>query len=414
MRRRLDDLRSGSGVYLCALIDALNGAGFRVRVVLAPISAFGSLAVSRPSATIAARGCEVVWPDTLRLGRLYVSMRSEVWLRMLRRARAQLGWLLRGRRGPRPSRPSDVSEPPVPVDAAALAAEANAVASRLVVAEYSSLAPCLARCRADHRAVLLHDLMSRRSRSFRRAGLDPDHVDVPPDDEIGWLAPADLCIYVSPVEQAAFAPRLPGKTHVTFRLPICPRTGAVRAGGPVRAVFIGVRHGGNRDALDAILGEIWPRAHAACPEAELWIVGEIGEDVRRPLPPGVRVLGRLDDLDPVGGPDAIGLAPARAASGVSIKVGTYLELGMAALATSIALEGFAGTLGGAVRATDSIEAFTVALIELLRDREARHALAAKGLQARRPRDAEMQRLLASMAETPATASPSPPPARPAT
>lgn len=393
VRRRLDDVRSGSGVYLTALIDDLRATGFAVRLVLAPAAAFGSLPLSAPAATLRDRGCTIVWPGTLRLGSWHVALRRRVWGRAVRRAAALGLWVLRhNRRGPRPSLRSDLGRLLHDDDAAAMVAAANEGPSDLVIAEYSSLAPLLSTCRCDRRGVLLHDLFSVRAASFRAVGLPPDHHDVDAETETDWLRAADLCIYASAEEADWMRRRLPGKDHVLFLPPIGTAAHAVptdpppspaadaRSAPTPRAVFVGVRHGGNRDALQLMLGTIWPAVHAAVPAAELWIVGEIGAEITDP-PPGVRVLGMVEDLSVVGGPDAVGLAPTRAASGVSIKIATYLELGMAVLATDTALAGFGGTVDDAVVHVDGPDAFVAALIRLLSDPAARRAAVARSAAA---------------------------------
>jgi hypothetical protein len=304
----------------------------------------------------------------------------------------------------RPAHPGDLSDPLSEPDADALLTAVNRVRSAVVVAEYSSLARHLAACDGEHRAVLIHDLLSLRSRSFELAGLTPDFSRISESEELDWLSAADFLIYASAAEHARFAPRLPGKVHVLFLPSIRGRYSRPPAGRDPRAVFIGVRHAGNLDALDILLSSVWPKVRTVLPEAELWVVGEIGSHVPRPYAPGIRVLGRIRDLSSVGGPDAVGLAPARAASGVSIKIATYLELGMPVLATEKALEGFGAKLDEAVLTVENMDAFTNALIDLLGNERARHELAQRGVQ--RPDDrpeAELAAVLAKLRGNASTA-----------
>ena len=157
---------------------------------------------------------------------------------------------------------------------------------------------------------------------------------------------------------------LPGKRHVWLPPPV--RVRKVTARGAPRAVFMGVRHGGNQDALELILAEIWPAVRRALPEAELWVVGEIGDDLLDP-PEGVRLIRRVEDTAEIGGPDAVGLAPIRAASGVSIKIASYLELGMSVLASPKALEGYGAALDDLVVQAEDPAEFSAKLIALLSD-----------------------------------------------
>lgn len=305
VQRRLDDVVSGSGVYLFTLVDKLIAAGFDIRIVVAPVSGFGSRPVLRLPRRFAQNGIDVVWPQSVKIGSCFVSVRPEVWRRTVLRGSALAWWWLSRRRRPRPAFENTLGKPLAEHELQPMTAAANAVRSAIVVSEYSALAPALAHCDTDLRAVLLHDVFALRAQSFRESGLRPDHVAVSLETEVGWLADADLCIYASQAEAARLSRALPEEVHIWMPPKVVVRQ--VPPTGPPRAVFVGVRHGGNLDALDMILTEIWPPVRRALPEAELWIVGEIRDAIGDP-PEGVRLLRRVDDLATIGGPDAVGCA----------------------------------------------------------------------------------------------------------
>ena len=192
VHRRLDEVRSGSGVYLLGLIDQLRAARFDVRIVMSPVAGFGSLPFSHPARIFRDKGCLLVWPSTIRLGPVFVSTSRDVWRRALNRGVALARWNLLGRRrSVRPTFQSSLGRTPGAAELDLLAAAAGEVELTMVVAEYSSLAPVLSRCPTKVRAVLLHDLFSFRTESFREAGLPPDHVAVSLETELGWLDEAD-------------------------------------------------------------------------------------------------------------------------------------------------------------------------------------------------------------------------------
>ncbi|MEO1308530.1 MAG: hypothetical protein AAFV38_11565, partial [Pseudomonadota bacterium] len=91
------------------------------------------------------------------------------------------------------------------------------------------------------------------------------------------------------------------------------------------------------------------------------------------------IFGRLDkviqcvaiDLCTIGGPSAIGLAPERAVSGISIKVTTYLNLGMSVLTTPDVLEAYGHALDDLVETAEDTKQFVDRAIALLDDRDAR-------------------------------------------
>lgn len=380
LHRRLDAASSGSAAYLTLFLQKARASGFRIRLVFAPRRSFGAL----PSATVhrafAALADDVVWPGALRLGRRYVSTSPKVWggflRRLLREAAARAP--LRRRRGPKVA--SLLGHPLEPREARRLADAANASPSDLVVAEYSAIAPVLSDCLAVRRAVLMHDVFSLRARSFRAAGVEPDHAAPSVLEEARACAAADALVYASMNELTAFAPLLPGRRHVWLRPEATPRPPARGAQGPPRAVFIGALHGGNLDALALLLDQIWPLVRSQAPLGRLLVAGSIGRAVPRRLRKGagVEVLGPVADLGSLGGPESVGVAPIRAASGVSIKIVDYLSLGMAALALPEALSGFGGTLDDLVEVAPDPPSFAQRLAVLLTDDEARRRRAARG------------------------------------
>lgn len=330
----------------------------------------------RPARDYALRGCEILVPRTLKLWNFRIATSPDVWMRALYRGWNLLRWAASGRkRGSRPEFPNTLGQPPKRQDRSLTIKAVNANPPLLLIAEYSSMAPILDACLADYRAVLLHDVFSLRAESFRRANLSPDHAPISLTTEASWLEAADLCIYASAKEARLLNKKLPEKQHIW--LPPAVRRKASSDEGPPRAVFIGVRHAGNRDALNFLLQDIWPRTHAARPGAELLIVGEIGAEVHN-APSGVRVLGRVKDLSTIGGTSSIGLAPTRAGSGASIKIVTYLENGMSVLASSKALEGYDGALDGLVERADTAHDFSDKLINLLANHDYRETTAQHG------------------------------------
>jgi hypothetical protein len=392
IKRRLDDSASGSAVYLLDFLRCLTDSGFAIHLVIAPEAGFGNNPLMPLDPAFERVANSIVFPGSIRIGRLRISLSWRVWTR----AAGALRRVLRAAvaRADEQAILSRLGKVLATSELAALTAAANRLPADLVVAEYSSLGPALAACTAPCRAVLLHDLFSLRAQSFFAQGLDPDHVVIPIEVEAARLASANLCLYASISEQRALEPFLPGAEHVWLP-PRPPCAEPPDGGGTPRVVFLGVQHGSNADALELLLQEIWPGVRRAVPEAELWVVGEIGSLVDAP-PEGVRVLGRVDTLAGLGGPDAIGVAPNRVGSGVSIKITTYLGLGMVVLALPTALDGYDGQLDDLVVIAPDVETFRTELVALLRDPARRRAIATRGFQRVRSRldQEEVRRVLA--------------------
>ncbi len=353
---------------------------------MAPVTSFGRIPFCRPDRILADRGITVEWPGTVRIGGICFSTRLAVWIKALRRAAYQAGSLpSRWFGGVRQPYPSDLSKTLEPSEARTVQNVVNTCSNDIVVAEYSSLAPLLGGCEAQKRAVLMHDLFSSRAEAFQQAGRAPDHIPITLEQECDRLGQADLCIHASQIEAVELQQRLPQINHIWMRPVIAENTGV--AGDTPRVVFIGVSHGGNRAALDLILNEIWPRVRSKV-ECELWIVGEISDWVKD-KPEGVRCLGFIEDLRELGNGNVIGIAPMLVASGISIKIGTYLELGMRVLTFKQTLEAYGDTLDGLVTEVSTTDEFVSTLIDMISDqgrtKECRQNVMSK-LQARMHND----------------------------
>ncbi len=362
MHRRISNLSSGSGVHLLNLCDCLAACNYNIRIVLAPTTSFGQIPYCRPDPVLADRAITVNCSGTIGLGSTFVSLRKEVWLNAFRRVVFSL-WSKVSRMFGRAhaAYPSNLGTSLQPAEANDTLRAINTVQSDLVIAEYSSLAPLLAGCKTGRRAVLLHDLFSSRSVSFLNAGLKPDHFNMTIEEECERLTDTELCIHSSFVEKNLLEKRLPHLQHIWMR-PQIRQNKSTNERNP-RVVFIGADHGGNRDALDLILNKIWPAVRPYVPH-ELWIVGQVSRWVVD-KPDQVHCVKFLDDLRTLGTDDTIGIAPMRAASGISIKIGTYLELGFRVLTFRNTIKAYGDTLDGIVVAVDTPEEFAVMLIEML-------------------------------------------------
>lgn len=379
VQRQLGDHAAGSATYLAIFLAQTRAAGFEVRLVMAPERSFSNRPWGSVHPRLAALADRIDWPRARRVGRTYVSLSPRVYLRFaLRLLREGLQRL--GLRGGFATVRSLLGDEPSPSDASALLRRAAAEPAALTVGEYSALGPLLAKLPGGGvKAVLLHDLFSLRALAMREAGYEPDFRTMTLEEEARRCAPADALLFASASERDALAPFLPGRPAIWVR----PDVGEQRPGaddGTPRVVFIGTRHAGNFDALAVLLDEIWPAVARRAPGVELHVVGSIGEGLpaRWSALPGLRARGRVENLAEVGGARSIGVAPTRAASGVSIKVAEYMRLGMAVVAMPAAVEGFGTALDDLLVRAHDPAAFAEAVAGLLADHERRRALARRG------------------------------------
>ena len=369
LQRQIDNRTSGNCAYLETFLRAARAGGFRTRVIFAPVQSFGN----RPWATVhpqlAAYIDEIVWPVSTRIGKHHVSLSLQVWDRFF----VRLVQEILGRIGITTPIRSYLGERVSAKDARHVAAVCNAQPADVTMAEYSSMAPALDQVTAPTvRACLMHDLLSARADRFREAGLPLDFEPVPPETELGWISNCDLLVFASADELNTVREYFP-QIQSVWLPPDAPDHVARQKEGQPRVVFIGTKHAGNEDALKHFIADIWPLVRASKPEAEFWVAGSIGAmlTAQEAAQPGVKVLGRVDDLGELGGSQSIGIAPTRLATGVSIKLAEYLVLGMPSVAYPLALEGFGDALNDLVRTTNSPEDFAAEVIGLLNSEPAR-------------------------------------------
>lgn len=379
--RRLDEPTSGSSVYLMSFLKLAKQSNLRIRVVAAPVRSFGTRPWMRLHADFIALIDNFVWDGSVRFGTIFLSTSLSLWARLIPRFWFTVKSYLSGNAGAKP-----LSQLGMELPEREKKGVQNAIRrerSDIVVTEYNSLGAVLEDIPARSKAIFLHDLFSLRAESFRASGLPPDHIDISLTDEAKRCRFADVLIHASANELHHLAEHLPRKQHYWMSPRFPDALIKSSTDEPARAVFIGVRHGGNSDALAYLLDTIWPKVRAQLPATELWVVGTVGQLVPKDIadgPLGIRVLGKIDDLAEIGGRQSIGLAPTTTASGVSIKVVEYMSLGMPALVLPGALTGYDHLLDDYVIKTETDDAFCSALIRLLKDEELRKRTAARAFE----------------------------------
>lgn len=374
VQRQLDTISTGNGAYLETFLRVIARTGMHCRIVFAPNHSFGN----RPWAKIHPRLGElidcVVWPRTLKIGDFYWSVSLLVWLRFfIRAAKAGLRAL-----GVDLIIPSYLGRPLSTREAKSVAKTAMRDLADITVAEYSSMGPVLSHLNdRTKKGVLMHDILSDRGDVTRAFDVQPDSYEVTREQELDWCRDADLMIYASAKELDNFQKGLPRSEAVWLR-PEPPVYGETETKGTSRVVFLGTTHAGNTDALQHFLAEIWPLVSEKAPELEFWVAGSISNvmsETEKSLS-GVKVLGRVERLEDIGGGDSIGVAPTRLATGVSIKVAEYLMLDMACVAYPRALQGFQGALDGLVHLADTPTDFADQILSLASDKTTRESSAA--------------------------------------
>jgi glycosyltransferase involved in cell wall biosynthesis len=377
VQRQLDVMTTGNSAYLAIFLRAVKAAGTRVRILFAPMRSFGNRPWMSVHPEFLELSDELVVPASLRIGGRYWSMSPQVWGRFaIRAARA-----LAGKLGANITIHSYLGDPLKGRESKEVCALVNRGAPDIVVAEYSSLGPLLDHLSAvSHRSVLLHDLFSVRAEQFRANGLAPDFTEVTRAEEAERCRASTVNFYASNNELQVLSPLLP-EAHSIWLRPEPPLHAVQETDAPAHAVFLGTRHAGNIDALRHLVDDIWPLVLKQRPDAVLKVAGSICADLtpEQATTQGVELLGRVKNLESISGRTAIGLAPTRIASGVSIKVAEYLMLGMPCVVYPVALEGFLDVLDDLVVIAEGPQAYADRLVELMSDADVRKRLSVRGL-----------------------------------
>lgn len=375
VQRQLDNMSTGNGAYLETFLRMVKRSGMDMRLVFAPFQSFGN----RPWASVHPRlggfAKEILWPGAVKIGSRYWSLSPRIWtrfaVRLVKEAARRLGAKI--------VIPSYLGKEISPLEARKVAAACDANPSAITLAEYSSMGPALKLLKSKTlHACLMHDLLSDRVDRFREGGQVIDFDETSLATEIDWLSSCDLIFFASANELAKVKLHLPA-AQMAWVPPDAPDYQATEDAGAPRLVFIGTVHGGNTEAISHFLDDVWPGLRAKAPTLDLQIAGSIGKTLTpaRASLPGVKVLGRVDSLESLGGANAIGIAPTRFATGVSIKVAEYLLLGMPTVAYPLALEGFGDVLDDLVVTAPGPAALEAEILDLATNAPRRKELSDK-------------------------------------
>lgn len=133
------------------------------------------------------------------------------------------------------------------------------------------------------------------------------------------------------------------------------------------------------DGIRWFLKAVFPRVKRAVPDVEFWLAGAPPRSLKSArAPDGVRVLGPVEDLEPLYQETAVFVVPLRVGSGVRLKVLHALARGLAVVSTAAGCEGLGLRDGVHLRIADSAEAFADAVVELLEHPDLRKRLGEAG------------------------------------
>lgn len=373
-RQRVAGSTNGSSAYLILLARALVEAGYTVDF-LAPspvvmgrwpwlrlrpeMRIFRSITIRR----CVRLGGYIIYPSA----RTALAAARTLFARLLARMKIDVPGL-----DPGPA-PYAIAAPWAPADHLFLARRASP--SRVILADYIFQLPALAYALQPRAPgfVVMHDLFSRRRAQFRAAGSIDSVALVNEDEELSLMSLADTVVAIQQEEADFVRRKLPAVDVILAPMGAEVATAAT-PGDNGALLFVGSGTAPNVVGLRWFFNEVWPRVRKAQKDATLLVAGSVGPALGA-APEGVRLLGLVPDLAPLYREAAVVISPLTVGSGLKIKLIEAMAAGKAIVATSVTLQGVEEIVAGAVAGVDEPEDFAAAIIELLRDRDRRLALA---------------------------------------
>ena len=134
----------------------------------------------------------------------------------------------------------------------------------------------------------------------------------------------------------------------------------------------------NLDAIDLLLGDIFPRVRAACPSARLLLVGrkpslQLAERIK--ATPGVELHADVPDVRPFLASCGVMVVPLRIGGGSRLKILEAMAGGLPVVSTRIGAEGLCVRPSEDYIRADSTEELAAALIAAIRDPRGAQAMA---------------------------------------
>lgn len=242
----------------------------------------------------------------------------------------------------------------------------------MIILEYIRLAYLLDGCPDDTRTVLdMHDVMSARTISLRRAGLKPS-IELPLAEERVLLSRFDQVLAISraDVEHVVESIGLSNVIYAPYSVPKVRRHDC--RGDGRRLIFVGANSAPNVEGLRWFLAQVWPLLQSD--DFRLDVVGTVCDAFPRP-PDGVVRRGQQDDLANCLDEADIAINPVFVGGGLKIKCIDSLAAGLPCITTAEGAAGLEAARGRGLFVASTRLDFAAAIRYLSRSPEDRRLVA---------------------------------------
>ena len=188
--------------------------------------------------------------------------------------------------------------------------------------------------------------------------------------ELGLVARADVTWVVSTIERDMLREACPAADVRVLSNIIDVDTAGQPFDERRDLLFVGgLRHPPNRDAVEWLARDIFPRIRKRLPEVQLHLVGSFGVGAGMSFTPGsgIHAHGHVTDLEPYLHGCRVALAPLRFGAGVKGKVNLSMAHGQPVVATACATEGMHLQPGSDVLVASDAETFVAEVVRLYHD-----------------------------------------------
>ena len=233
----------------------------------------------------------------------------------------------------------------------------------IVIVEYAFMSRALLQLPAHIVKIIdTHDVMANRDKRFTANNMQPTWFSCSQRQETKALNRADVVIAIQSQEAKHFNSTTRMKV-VTIGHPVklyrAPADQIIRG----RILLISSENSINVESTHWLINTVLPLIQQKCPDAELVIGGTVCQ--RLTAAPGVRLLGRLDELAPIYASAQVVVNPMRFGTGLKIKSIEALGHARPLITTTCGSEGLNQSRLDAFRIADEPDLFAQAVVELL-------------------------------------------------
>jgi len=188
----------------------------------------------------------------------------------------------------------------------------------LLLAEYVFMTRGFSLLRGDlTKAVDTHDVFSTKASKVAQFGIK-DVFLLSEEEEAELVNRADIVIGIQPEETRQLSSMAPDRSVINVGVDFSVKTQVEELPSESTILLVASNNPMNNKGLKDFLRFSWPIIRKHQPAAELHVVGDVGRAVAV-VPDGVKILGRLGDLDAAYAQAAVVINPTVAGTGLKIK-----------------------------------------------------------------------------------------------